>query len=264
MKVNTALLQIDIAFGDPKANRTKVERYFHEAMKQKTDVVVLPELWTTGYDLGRLDEIADRGAEETVGFISALAKEYSVNVVGGSVAKQTANGDVTNTMLVINREGELVKEYSKAHLFRLMSEEKFLKEGNEDGNFELDGEPCAGVICYDIRFPEWIRTHMLQGSKTLYVVAEWPKPRVDHWRALLISRAIENQCYVVACNRVGSDPNNEFGGHSIIIDPWGKVVAEADDRQELVLRGEIDTSEVDTIRDRMTIYEDRRPELYKI
>ncbi len=262
MKLKAALIQIDIAFGDPEANRNKVEHYFQEACKQETDVVVLPELWTTGYDLTRLDDIADRDAKSSITFISALAKQYQVNVVAGSVAKQADEG-VTNTMLVVDRNGALVKEYSKAHLFRLMNEEKYLNEGNTDGLFELDNQKCAGVICYDIRFPEWIRTHMLSDSKLLFVVAEWPKPRIDHWRALLISRAIENQCYVMACNRVGADPNNEFGGHSIIIDPWGKIIAEANDQEECILRGEADLAEVDTIREKMTIYEDRRPELYK-
>ncbi|WP_305886613.1 nitrilase-related carbon-nitrogen hydrolase, partial [Pseudomonas sp. 2822-15] len=85
---------------------------------------------------------------------------------------------------------------------------------------------------------------MLDDTKALFVVAEWPKSRIDHWRALLISRAIENQCYVVACNRVGSDPNNEFGGHSIIIGPWGEIIAEAEEN-EVVLYGELDISEVD-------------------
>ncbi|WP_026691551.1 carbon-nitrogen family hydrolase [Alteribacter aurantiacus] len=262
--MNIAIIQMDIAFGDPKANERKVEQYFHEACQSATDVVVLPELWTTGYDLDRLDEIGDLEAAGAIQFIGQLAKKYGVNVVAGSVAKRSQDGAITNTMLVIDRDGKLVKEYSKAHLFRLMNEEKYLQEGNTDGLFEIDGELSAGVICYDIRFPEWIRTHMLAGAKTLFVVAEWPKPRVDHWRALLISRAIENQCYVVACNRVGSDPNNEFAGHSIIVDPWGKVVAEADGVEETVLRGAIDMGEVDAIRERMTIYEDRRPELYKL
>ncbi|MCD8509890.1 MAG: carbon-nitrogen family hydrolase [Bacillus sp. (in: Bacteria)] len=258
-----AIIQMDIAFGNPEANFQLVQQRFKDAAATKPDTIIFPELWSTGYDLTRLDEIADHNGEKTITFISQLAKDYQVNVVAGSVAKSTSDG-VTNTMLVINREGKLIKEYSKAHLFRLMSEEKYLIEGNADGLFQLDKEKCAGVICYDIRFPEWIRTHMLDGAKVLFVVAEWPRPRIDHWRALLISRAIENQCYVVACNRVGADPNNEFGGTSIIIGPWGQIIAEANQEEETILTGEIDFSEVDKVRKTIPIFSDRRTDLYKI
>lgn len=265
MGLKVALVQMNIAFGDPKTNYRVVEKRVKEAVKEKVDVIVLPELWTTGYDLTRLDEIADPGAKEAIHFLSTLAKSHRTNLVAGSVAKQSEKG-TTNTMLIFNREGELIKEYSKAHLFRLMNEEKYLIQGDDNGLFQLEDEPCAGVICYDIRFPDWIRTHMVGVSKQpkmLYVVAEWPKKRVDHWRALLISRAIENQCYVIACNRVGSDPNNEFGGHSMVIGPWGEVIAEAQE-EEVILYKEIDLTEVDKVREEIPIFEDRRPKMYRV
>ncbi|WP_138418887.1 carbon-nitrogen family hydrolase [Aquibacillus sediminis] len=262
MKLNVALLQIDIAFGDPTANFKKVEHFIKQASKQAVDVVVLPELWTTGYDLTRLDEIADDNGQESIHFLANLAKKNNVNIVAGSIAKRV-NDQVTNTMLIFNRNGKLIKEYSKAHLFRLMNEEKHLIEGNHDGLFELEGHKSAGVICYDIRFPEWIRTHMLDDTEFLFVVAEWPSQRVDHWRALLISRAIENQCYVIACNRVGADPNNQFAGHSMIIDPWGKIIAEAQ-TDETILYGEVDLDQVKDVRDTIPIFTDRRPDMYKL
>ncbi|WP_047980435.1 carbon-nitrogen family hydrolase [Ornithinibacillus contaminans] len=262
MGLNVSLIQMDIAFGNPKANYDHVEKLFNKLTETKPDVVVLPELWTTGYDLTRLDEIADDNGTESIQFISKLASHYRTNIIGGSIAKH-ANQKFTNTLIVANQQGELVKEYSKAHLFRLMNEEKHLVEGNETGTFELAGHKSAGVICYDIRFPEWIRTHILDGAKILYVVAEWPKSRIDHWRALLISRAIENQCFVVACNRVGSDPNNVFGGHSIVIGPWGEIIAEASE-EEVILEAEIDIDQVDEVRNTIPIFKDRRPDIYNI
>ncbi|MCG3420947.1 carbon-nitrogen family hydrolase [Oceanobacillus jordanicus] len=261
MILSVALLQIDITFGDPVANEEKVERKFASLKEKKVDVVVLPELWTTGYDLTRLEEIADSNGERSLSFLSRLAQKYDVHLVAGSVAKRTERG-VTNSMFVINSNGELVKEYAKAHLFRLMEEEKHLVEGSENGIFELAGIKSAGVICYDIRFPEWIRTHMLDNTKVLYVVAEWPAKRIDHWKALLISRAIENQCYVVACNRVGADPNNQFGGHSMIVGPWGEILEEADD-EETILYSELDVEQVDDVRQRIPIFSDRRPDIYR-
>ncbi|SDJ52462.1 carbon-nitrogen family hydrolase [Salimicrobium halophilum] len=255
-----ALLQIDVAFGDPEANERKVEEFFRN-LDASVDVVVLPELWTTGYDLSRLETIADEEGQKAKRFLSDLAERYDVHLVGGSIAKKTSDG-VLNTMYVFDNKGSLLKEYSKAHLFKLMNEEKYLIDDTMDGKFELMGEKSAGLICYDIRFPEWVRTQMLEGTTVLYVVAEWPAPRIDHWKTLLKARAIENQCYVVACNRVGADPKNEFGGHSIIYGPWGDVLAEGSEQEEIVY-GEIDTSNVEEIRTQIPIFQDRRPELYK-
>ncbi|RYM00020.1 carbon-nitrogen family hydrolase [Sporolactobacillus sp. THM7-7] len=258
MKV--ALIQCDVAFGDPEKNYRRAEKKIKKAMENQPDVIMLPELWTTGYDLKRLDEIADTEAEAARQFAGKLAATYQVNIISGSVAKRTSSG-TTNTLLVFNRQGECIKAYSKVHLFRLMNEEKFLKPGQADGLFILDGIPSAGFICYDIRFPEWMRKHVLAGARVLYIPAEWPKPRLDHWRTLLICRAIENQSFVIACNRSGSDPDNVFAGHSMIISPWGDILAEAGE-EEHILTADLDLSAVDSIRSRIPIFEDRRPELY--
>lgn len=258
-----ALIQMDIAFGNPKKNYLMVEGKVRQAVDTKNpDVIVLPELWTTGYDLEAFDQIADPEGKESITFLANLAKKYQVYFVAGSIAKKSVAG-FTNTMLIFDQSGNLLKEYSKAHLFRLMNEEKHLVQGNDDGLFQLGDYLCAGLICYDIRFPEWVRTHMFDQTKVLFVVAQWPEPRIDHWRSILITRAIENQCFVVACNRVGSDPNNVFGGHSIIVGPWGQVIAEAKD-QETILSGEIDLSEVDKVRQNIPVFTDRRPDLYRL
>ncbi|WP_379127818.1 carbon-nitrogen family hydrolase [Paenibacillus sp. sgz500958] len=256
-----SLIQLDIAFGDPKTNYAAMEAKIREAAASSPDCILLPELWTTGYDLSRLEEIADPGGKITSRFISSLAKELGINIVAGSIAKKTSEG-ITNSMLVFNRQGAVTGEYSKLHLFRLMDEHLYLKSGESKGLFTLDEVPCAGLICYDIRFPEWVRVHMTLGAKVLFVSAEWPLPRLSHWRALLISRAIENQCYVVACNRSGSDPASRFAGHSMIIDPWGEIVCEASGNEE-ILSGEIDLQRVEQIRAEIPVFSDRRPDLYK-
>ncbi|GGE68856.1 carbon-nitrogen family hydrolase [Priestia taiwanensis] len=255
-----ALIQLDIAFGDVDANIARAEQFIQEAMKQKPDVLVLPELWTTGYDLTRLNILADEEGNDTKNLLSKWATTYNVHIVGGSIAKKNQDG-VTNTLYTFAKDGTCAGEYSKAHLFQLMNEHLYLQAGDKQGLFQLDNVPCASVICYDIRFPEWIRTHTVNGATVLFVVAEWPLPRLAHWRTLLISRAIENQCYVVACNRAGSDPNNTFAGHSLIIDPWGEVVVEGDE-QEGVLYGTLDFSKIDDVRKGIPVFSDRRSELY--
>ena len=251
---------MDIAFGDPIKNYQHAEKLIETAMEENPDIIVLPELWTTGYDLTRLDTIADRNAEKTIDFLKNAAKKYQVHFVGGSVANR-GNLGVKNTLLIINNEGKLVQSYSKLHLFKLMDEHLYLEAGKEKGLFELDNRSFGGVICYDIRFPEWIRAHTAKGAEALFVVAEWPAPRLSHWRSLLIARAIENQCFVIACNRSGSDPNNEFAGHSMFIDPWGEVIAEAGAKEEL-LSAVIELDLVKDIRKQIPIFEDRRPDLY--
>lgn len=251
---------MDIAFGDPNKNYQHAEKLIENAMKDNPDIIVLPELWTTGYDLTRLDKIADRNAEKTIDFLKKAAKKYQVHFVGGSVANRGDQG-VKNTLLIISNEGELVHKYNKLHLFKLMDEHLYLEAGEEKGLFKLDNLNFGGVICYDIRFPEWIRAHTAAGTEALFVVAEWPAPRLAHWRSLLIARAIENQCFVIACNRAGSDPNNKFAGHSMIIDPWGEVIAEAGPSEE-ILTAVIELDLVKDIRRQIPIFEDRRPDLY--
>ncbi|SEO14089.1 Carbon-nitrogen hydrolase [Amphibacillus marinus] len=258
-----ALIQMDIAFGLPEVNRAYVKNQVEKIVAQgQVDLIMLPELWTTGYDLTRFNEIAEDNGQDTITFIADLARKHQVHFVAGSIANRK-HDKFYNTLIVINSNGEVEKQYDKAHLFRLMDEDKYLAEGEDQGLFILNNYVSAGVICYDIRFPEWIRTHMLNGAKLLYVVAEWPKARIDHWRTLLISRAIENQCYVIACNRVGEDANNRFGGHSLVVDPWGKVVAEAAE-EPTTLYAEIDMLEVDRIRKTIPVYQDRRANLYRL
>lgn len=257
---NIACIQMDIAFGQPKINYKVAEQLIGQAVQSNPDIIVLPELWTTGYDLTRLNEIADKNASETISFLQNIAKKYNVHLVGGSIAKKTMDG-IYNTMLMVNNKGEYIKDYDKLHLFQLMDEHHYLKPGEKDGLFTFDDKLCASFICYDIRFPEWLRVHTSKGAEVLFVSAEWPKPRLDHWRALLISRAIENQAYVVAVNRAGTDPNNTFAGHSMIVDPWGEIVCEAEEGVE-ILTGTIDLTKVKEVRNKIPVFADRRPEFY--
>ncbi|MDR7236074.1 carbon-nitrogen family hydrolase [Neobacillus drentensis] len=261
MKLKISCIQMDIAFGNPQKNYKTVERLFDKTSTEKPDIIVLPELWTTGYDLTRLNEIADFKAAQTIEFLQNAAQKYQVHLIGGSVANRVDKG-VKNTLLIINKDGRLVHQYSKLHLFKLMDEHVYLEAGSEKGLFQLDNYQFAGAICYDIRFPEWIRAHTSEGAEALFVVAEWPAQRLSHWRALLIARAIENQCYVIGCNRSGQDPNNQFAGHSLIIDPWGEVIAEAGESEE-ILSAEIEMDLVKEVRKQIPIFADRKPEFYK-
>lgn len=255
---HVACLQMDIQFGDVKANLDHIKAQFKQ-LSSKVDTVILPEFWPMGY---RLDMLADVVTNDLLTPLQTLAKVHDVDIIAGSIPTER-DGQFYNTLPVIARTGDVIFSYDKAHLFRLMNEEQYLAEGKGKGVFQLNGVSSAAVICYDIRFPEWIKTQMLDDVEILYVVAQWPKQRLDHWRTLLIARAIENQVYVVACNRVGSDPNNVFGGHSLVISPWGEVVSEAGN-DEMILEATLDLAEVKRIRREIPVYEDRRPDLYQL
>lgn len=261
MKVS--IVQMDVVHGDPERNERNVEAFIRKIAIGKPDVILLPEMWNTSYSLANIREIADVEGKRTESLLAPLAKGYGINIVAGSVAR-LSDGKVYNTLYAFDRAGNSIAEYSKVHLFRLMEEHRYLAGGSSLCNFQLDGQPCGAVICYDIRFPEIVRSLALRGCHLFFVPAQWPRPRIEHWRTLLVARAIENQMYVVACNRVGSGGGNEFPGHSMIIDPWGSVIGELPDGAEGVLEKEIEVEKVDEIRRRIPVFDDRRPSVYDL
>lgn len=257
-----ALIQADIEIGRPQANKAHLGDLMEKAVQgdPKPDLLVLPEMWNTGYALEQIQEIADPGGEDTREWLSSFARKHGVMIVGGSAAVKIEDR-IYNTMYAFDRTGRQIGEYSKLHLFRLMDEEKHLTAGSELVKLELEGLTAGASICYDIRFPELARSLALDGAKMLIVPAEWPHPRLRHWRTLLAARAIENQMYVVACNRVGSSRGTDFFGHSLIIDPWGEIVAEGGETEEIVT-GCVSPELVDEVRGRIPVFSDRRPEMY--
>ncbi|PTX53951.1 putative amidohydrolase [Melghirimyces profundicolus] len=258
-----AVYQMDIVAGEPEQNRQKVKAWLDDTVKNgKPDIVVLPEMWTTAYTLPRLDEVADRQGEPTVSFLQEVAKEYDVHIIGGSVANRKEKG-YYNTALVMDRNGNLVHQYDKIHLVPMLDEPKYLSGGkNKAEVFELEGVKMGVIICYDLRFPELVRKLALEGIQVLHIVAEWPAARKDHWTALQLARAIENQMFVVSCNRVGSYDGVDFAGTSMIIDPWGKIVEQGSEDREETLRAEISLDLVSKIRKDVPVFSSRVPELY--
>ncbi|KEO85128.1 carbon-nitrogen family hydrolase [Tumebacillus flagellatus] len=259
-QLRLALLQMDIAFGQPEANRAKVREWVAEAARGGAEWVVLPEMWNTGYSLTNITEIADRDGQETIALMSELARTHNLHIHAGSVAN-LVDGKVYNSTFVFNPQGDVIGTYSKIHLFRLMDEEKYLEAGNEIGLFEWNGVQVGTMICYDLRFPELTRTMSLAGAQIVFLPAEWPHPRLNHWRHLQIARAIENQMFFVSTNRVGTAGETEFFGHSMVIDPWGEVLVEGDETEQ-ILYATVDLGIVPEIRSRIPIFEDRRSELY--
>ena len=260
MKISA--LQLDITLGDRQANRDKVTLKVAEAMKEKPDVIVLPELWDLGFFPKNALELGDEGGKMAQDFLSQLAKEHQVNIVGGSIVRRETD-KIFNTQYVYDRQGNQVATYDKVHLFSPSGEHQAFQAGDRMAVYELDGVKMGSIICYDLRFSEWVRMVALAGAQVMFVPAGWPHPRLNHWRLLNQVRAIENQFFVVAVNHCGSAYELNFCGHSQMINPWGEVIVEAGDGEE-ILTGEIDFSIIQDIRERINVFRDRRPELYEV
>lgn len=259
-KVRVGLIQSDIAFGNPDANYAAFGEKMKEAVKQKAEFIILPEMWTTAYDLKRIQEIGDPEGKRTKEFLQTFAREHDVTIVGGSIA-QIKDGKVYNTAYAVNNKGEVVAEYSKIHLFRVMHEDKYLTGGNQFASFPYKNTKVGMTICYDIRFPELARRYALDGAGILVNSAEWPHPRLHHWRTLMQARAIENQMFVIACNRVGISGKTEFFGHSMVVDPWGEIIAEGGEDEEILI-AEIDLNLIEEVRNKIPVFSDRREDMY--
>lgn len=261
--LRAGVAQIDIKIGDRAANYRNVEDWmkrYHTPSEWET-VVVLPEIWDVGYVIDEADKYGDPDARSAIDFLGSLARKYNVWFAGGSVLANTKEGAV-NRALVIDPKGECVNHYDKVHLIPLMNEDRYLKSGDRECHFEVGGVTAACLVCYDIRFCEWMRLNAVHGAKVFFISAEWPTIRIDHWIALLKARAIENMMYIVACNRVGNSQNTDFGGHSFVLDPWGTVLYEGGDKPDGVFV-EMDTEKVQKIREHLKVFSVRRPELYK-
>lgn len=260
-----ALYQMDIIPGKPQENFQKVEQWLQETVEtHKVDAVVLPELWTTAYTLESLHELAeDENHDQVLSFLQELAKTYYILLFGGSYAVKTKRG-VVNRAVVITRDGEIKGTYDKIHLVPMLHEPEYMVAGESLPQIIENGDMKAMVsICYDLRFPELFRPLAVNGANIIVVPAEWPASRSIHWESLLQARAIENQAFVIGCNRSGSYNGTEFAGCSLIIDPLGHIIRKGSSDKEETLFAEIDFQITADTRKTIPVFESRKPALYR-
>ena len=255
-------VQMDVRLGKPEENLAHVKALAARAAEGGADVIVLPETWNVGFfPREGLREMADPEGAGVRRELGALAKELGVSLVAGSAAT-LREGKVFNTAYVFDRSGECVGRYDKTHLFSPMGEHEYFTPGGGLCVFALDGVKCGLILCYDIRFPELTRSLALQGIDVLFVPAQWPAVRLEHWRTLTRARAIENQIFLACCNGCGTAGDTVYGGNSAVYDPWGTVLAAAGESEEII-RADCDLSVIGEIRNSMHVFKDRRPELYR-
>jgi omega-amidase len=259
-KLAITLAQMQIAAGDVRKNFSTLERIAAEAAAAKSRMIVLPELWSTGYVLENAKEHAAELSKGMFAQLSTLATQHKLCITGSLLEKRGV--EVANGMPFFAPNGRMMGVYRKIHLFKLMDEDKHLSPGASPLVLDLPWGVTGFAICYDLRFPELFRKYAVEEkAKIVIISAEWPEVRIAHWRALLVARAIENQCFMVAVNAAGETAGTVYGGHSMIVDPWGKIVVEAgEDPQTITVDIELDA--VDEARQRLPVFEDIRHDIY--
>ncbi len=231
--MNVFALQFDIIWQNKPANFGTVKRLLTEAAPEKNSLVVLSEMFATGFSMNA-DAIAEPYGGVTEQFLASTAKEFGICLMAG-VAMRGRDGRARNKALIFSPAGELIAFYAKMRPFTPGGENDHYTAGERPVIFAWDDCTVSPFICYDLRFPEIFREAAAADRPELFVViANFPEKRIGHWMTLLQARAIENQAYVVGVNRVGKDPHYTYSGRSLIIDPHGQILADAGEREGFI------------------------------
>ena len=272
MHLRTAVIQLN-SRDNPAENLATVERFLDRAAGMGAQFVGLPEFWTYLGPYAGFAEAAQTIPGPAIECLQEKARRHRMFVHGGSIIERhpDLNGKFYNTSVLIDSSGEIIARYRKIHLFDVdlangekHHESERIAPGNEIVTAEIDGITFGLSVCYDLRFPELFRSLALRGAQVLVVPAGFTlHTGRDHWEVLLRARAIENLCYVVAPAHVGKyPPDRECFGRSMIVDPWGLVLVQAQDMPTVIM-ADIDLTQVERARAQLPSLEHRRPEIYR-
>lgn len=235
--MRVAIIQMKSISGDKAANFRLAEQLLQQAAGGGACFAVLPELWSTGFDLAQAVVCGESLQGETVAFLRHMAQSLSLEIGGGSFVEEK-QGKYYNTSLAIGANGQIITKYRKVHLFSYdMAEDQYLSAGDQWVGYDspVAALPVAMMICYDLRFPEFARNLALRGNRIFTVPACWPAIRIEEYRLFCRSRAAENRCFLLSANQCG----DIYGGHSLIVSPFGQILAEAD-KENQVLMADLD------------------------
>jgi omega-amidase len=255
------LVQLDIAWEGREANHARARQLLAHAPVRQGDLVLLPEMFATGFSVN-VAATADTDGR-TLAYLGTLASDLQATVQGGRTTAAAPDGKARNVMSILVPDGEgarHVLDYAKVHPFP--TEITATQPGEGAATYQWAGLTVMPAVCYDLRFPELFRLGLKAGSEVIALGACWPAVRQEHWRALLVARAIENQAWVLGCNRVGAEPGAlgqrvEYRGGSIVLNPRGEVAGELGDA-EGVLSIEIDPDAVRAWRRTFRAWRDLR------
>ena len=263
MKVAAA--QISCALGDFDANLRKIRDFSARAKNSGAELIVFPEMSDTGYSMPIIRKHAKPWKEGAAGELQQIARENSIAIIAGISDRE---GDsVFNAQVLVNARGDILAKYRKTHLVTAapLDERACFSPGNEFVTCKINDFVVGLSICYDLRFPEMARTLVVKhGVNVIVNSSAWPVVRAEHLRILALARAVENQCYIVIANRVGTDDGVTLCGASVIVDPSGKILAAASSDREELIQGEISIDVIADVRKKVPVFTHRRGELYNM
>ena len=262
MKVAAA--QISCSLGEPKANLLKVRDFSRRAKDAGVELIVFPEMTDTGYSMSVIQSHASSWNDGFVPGLQEIAAKLSIAIVCG-VSEQDGTS-IYNSLIFVDRQGNVGAKYRKTHLYAVapVEEQKCFASGDTFGSFALGELRFGFSICYDLRFPEMYRKLVVEQNAAVFIVSSaWPFPRIEHFQTLALARAIENQSYVIASNRVGKDDDLWFCGSSAIIDPRGVAIASASADREELIQADVSEELVLSVRSRVKSLAHRRQDLYQ-
>ena len=253
--MRVASIQMSVVEGDKEKTIARALENITRAAD--ADLVVLPEIWNVGFmSFDRYESEAEDREGPTLTALRQAAREVDVFLHTGSFVEKDGD-DYFNSSYLLSPEGDILANYRKIHLFGHNSREtQILKPGDRVIVADTPLGRIGMATCYDLRFPELFRRMAEQGAALFLICSAWPYPRLEHWIIFNRARAMENQCFLVSANSVGSNLGATFVGHSMMINPWGVILASGGD-EDVILKSEIDLTEVDSARERLSAYHDR-------
>ncbi len=248
--LSVTFLQFDLFWESPEKNRLKIDALL-EDHKPESDIIVLPEMFTTGFTMNSAD-LAETMEGKTMVWLRANAARWDAVFTGSIIVKE---GDSFYNRLIWMPPDDGLQYYDKRHLFRMGEEHRAFASGSEKLITDFKGWRFRPLICYDLRFPVWSRNR--NDYDVLIYIANWPESRREVWKSLLIARALENQCYVLGLNRVGTDGKNiSYSGDSLLIDPRGEILSKTKAYEESVETVKISLEELQDFRKKFPVYLD--------
>ncbi|WP_100614077.1 amidohydrolase [Confluentibacter citreus] len=250
-KLKVAIIQSNLVWENPKKNRENFSEKI-ETIHDNLDVIVLPEMFTTGFTMNA-SLIAETMEGETVAWLQKTASETNAAILGSLIISE--NNKFYNRLLFVEPSGAIT-HYDKRHTFTLAGEGKVYASGTSKLVIDYKGWKICPLICYDLRFPVWARN--TENYDVLIYVANWPKPRILAWDTLLKARAIENMSYCIGVNRVGEDKDhNEYCGHSAVYDVLGNNITPIKPNKEHIEIATLDKNQINFYRNKLRFLDDR-------
>jgi omega-amidase len=262
MKV--AVAQISCELGEPEPNLSKTRDFSQRAKEVGAQLIVFPEMTDTGYSMPVIQKHASHWKSGFVCGLQEIARQLSIAIVSG--VSERDGSSIYDAQVLVDAKGDIAAKYRKTHLYAVapVEEQTCFAPGDAFVSFLLGGLHIGFSICYDLRFPEIYRKLVTEQNVGAFIISSaWPFPRDEHFRVLAQARAIENQSYVIASNRVGKDDDLWFCGSSAIIDPRGVVIAAASADREELIQADLSQELVVSVRRRVESLAHRRPQLYK-